>query len=564
MGAIRGAVCSLIGMPKLTFPAVLGGLCVIASLVAERPAPRSAHAPAPGLAGLEVLDTDRDGKIERFEALAAAFALVQDAAREEEPHGEGPVVVSVAALQRAAEGMAAEAAPAKLDDGRLELSVDGTRILASGTVDAGADARLLELLVRERGASELVLDGVRAHPREGHAYRLAAIVKASGLGVRVPVRSTINAFTAVTVLAAAERRWIDPGARITVDGDAGQQLSSAHVDALRTESSELALLETGSDASLRGLAAVSVDVAWATGSGATVLRTVDGGASFRNVAPDSIRGLDVRDVQAWSEDVAWILTAGPGDASRILTTEDGGATWTERHRESSPASFLDGFDAWDPQRGLAYGDPFAPEGSDVVRFHVLATADGGASWTPVDTAPAPLAGGEASFAASGTGIRLFDRVRAWIATGANDGVARVLWTEDGGATWTASDTTLPAGKPASGAFSLAFRADGGGVAVGGDFTDRGRGGVECASWTADFGATWHAPQAGPRGQRAGSAALLNGHFLATGQTGTDISRDGGKTWSAFSSEGFHCVEVSARDGAVWFAGPQGRVATLRR
>ena len=39
------------------------------------------------------------------------------------------------------------------------------------------------------------------------------------------------------------------------------------------------------------------------------------------------------------------MTAGPGEASRILHTTDGGKRWTEQHRETKPESFLDGFDS---------------------------------------------------------------------------------------------------------------------------------------------------------------------------------------------------------------------------
>ncbi|MEL6715518.1 MAG: oxidoreductase [Planctomycetota bacterium] len=342
---------------------------------------------------------------------------------------------------------------------------------------------------------------------------------------------------------------------------------------------ELFVLEDGS-ASLRGLSAVSADVAWATGSGPTVARTTDGGRTWSSLAPESIEGLDVRDVHALSAEVAWIMTAGPGEASRILHTRDGGATWTEQHRETDEASFLDGFAFLDAERAVAYGDPLPGAG-----FRFLVTEDGGTTWTPRSPGPLPLESGEASFAASGTGIVARRDgppfvTEAWIATGANDGRARVLRTshrgEDPaqrlserlgprwplGTRWTAVETTLPAPKPAAGAFSLAFDAEGNGVAVGGDYTAREIGGVGCASWTEDRGATWHEPETGPRGQRAGCAALGGGHFVATGQTGTDVSTDGGRTWRALTEEGFHCVEA-ARDGsALWFAGPRGRVGRL--
>ena len=67
----------------------------------------------------------------------------------------------------------------------------------------------------------------------------------------------------------------------------------------------------------------------------------------------------------------------------------------------------------------------------------------------------------------------------------------------------------------------------------------------------------------PRAKTVFLTALGGGVFIATGQTGTDISRDGGRTWSALSDLGFHCVEASPPDGSVWFAGPNGRAGRLR-
>lgn len=323
--------------------------------------------------------------------------------------------------------------------------------------------------------------------------------------------------------------------------------------------STLAPLSTGTGSSLRGLCAVDRDVAWATGSGGTVVVTSDGGASWQHVAPASIAELDVRDVHALDRRTAWIMCAGPGERSRILHTEDGGESWIEQHRETEEAAFLDGFAFFDAERALCYGDPMADGG-----FRLLCTEDGGRRWTPVTPSPRALPAGEASFAASGTGIRALPSGHAWIITGANDGTSRVFHSAGpGGELWSSADSTIPAPKPAAGAFSVAFQADGRGVLVGGDYQRREVGGVHCASWSDDFGTNWSPCEVGPRGQRAGSAALGDGVFVATGQTGTDISRDGGRTWSALSDLGFHCVEVSPADGSVWFAGPEGRAGRLR-
>ncbi|MEM9383078.1 MAG: hypothetical protein AAGB93_24220 [Planctomycetota bacterium] len=481
-----------------------------------------------------LLDVDGDGRIGRYEAAAAAMEFADDPSR--------------------------ASGPGALSEDPLTFTVEGTTARAEGVLDARSHGRLLEVLLEHGDVSEVVLARVDASVDPPAAARLARAIRGAGLRTRVPAGGVV-AGDGVLLLAAGSSRVVEPGARVGARDEDGtlRWLDDAGLEerGLRTEASGLELLGTGSTASLRGLSAVNGDAAWATGSGATVLRTTDGGATWANVAPPSIDGLDVRDVYALSPQIAWIMTAGPADASRILFTSDGGGTWTEQHRETAPEAFLDGLDMWEPGRGLCYGDPMADG-----RFRVLVTVDG-STWTPSGAGPVALESGEASFAASGTGVRVVGLQRAWICTGATGTNARVFSTADAGATWTTADAPVAAAGQGAGAFSVAFSADGRGVLVGGDYLERERGGTQNAAWSDDFGATWHACEVGPRGQRAGSAALGPGVFLATGQTGTDISRDGGRTWRAFSSEGFHCVDVSPIDGTVWFAGPRGRVARLR-
>ena len=88
---------------------------------------------------------------------------------------------------------------------------------------------------------------------------------------------------------------------------------------------------------LRGVSAVSSEVAWASGAEGTVLRTTDGGRTWHRRPVPGTGALDFRDVDAVSAATAHVLSIGPGDASRIYHTEDGGTTWTERFRNAAPA-----------------------------------------------------------------------------------------------------------------------------------------------------------------------------------------------------------------------------------
>src|SRR5215510_3775499 len=75
---------------------------------------------------------------------------------------------------------------------------------------------------------------------------------------------------------------------------------------------------------LRGVSAVSNKIAWASGTHGTYLRTTDSGSSWEVAKVPGSDSLDFRDVEAFSADVAYLLSAGPGEQSRIYKTTDGG------------------------------------------------------------------------------------------------------------------------------------------------------------------------------------------------------------------------------------------------
>src|SRR4029079_3060677 len=70
---------------------------------------------------------------------------------------------------------------------------------------------------------------------------------------------------------------------------------------------------------LRGVSAVSERVAWASGAGATVLRTADGGHTWQKLSVTA-EALDFRDVDAIDAQTAYVLSIGNGPASRIYKT----------------------------------------------------------------------------------------------------------------------------------------------------------------------------------------------------------------------------------------------------
>jgi photosystem II stability/assembly factor-like uncharacterized protein len=101
-----------------------------------------------------------------------------------------------------------------------------------------------------------------------------------------------------------------------------------------------------------------------------------------------------------------------------------------------------------------------------------------------------------------------------------------------------------------------------GVAVGGDYEspDSVRG---TASFTTDGGTTWTPAKRFPRGYRSGVAlrritadSLI---AVAVGTTGSDVSHDGGLTWTPLDATAFNAVQF-APSGVAFAVGGRGRVA----
>ena len=315
----------------------------------------------------------------------------------------------------------------------------------------------------------------------------------------------------------------------------------------------------GSDQELRGLAPVSSRAAWVSGDKGGVWRTTDGGASWQDVAPPDSDGLLFRDVEATDSHHALLLAIGPGDGSRIYRTTDGGATWDTTFVNDDPNAFYDCMAMWPGGRdGLAMSDP--PDG----RFRIIRTHDAGRTWSVVDNAGMPDAvPGEFGFAASGTCLVTAGARDAFLASGGS--ASRIFRSHDRGTMWSVVDSTIPPVADAGGTFGLAFRNPLEGLAVGGDFTTPDNG-VRASSYTQDSGRTWTA--GGDLGGYRSGVDWVSGArrtAIAVGTSGSDVTVDGGRSWSAVTSggDGFDSVQC-VPGGVCWASGADGRVGWLRR
>src|SRR6202162_4001453 len=157
--------------------------------------------------------------------------------------------------------------------------------------------------------------------------------------------------------------------------------------------------------SLRGASAVSKNIAWASGTHGTYLRTIDAGRTWTPAQVPDAATLDFRAVVAFSADEAFLMSAGPGDQSRIYHTADAGRHWQLQFTNANPKGFFDSMVFWDRNHGIVLGDPI-PDEKGNLKFELL-TTDDGQNWTPIPGGQLPPAiEGEGAFAASNSCIAI--------------------------------------------------------------------------------------------------------------------------------------------------------------
>ena len=311
-------------------------------------------------------------------------------------------------------------------------------------------------------------------------------------------------------------------------------------------------------ASFRGLSVVNKKVVWASGAGGTVIRTTDGGKTWKVITVPGAEKLDFRDIEAFDANTAYILSIGNGESSQIYKTTDGGATWKLKFTNKNEKAFFDAIACWDKKNCIAMSDPV--DGT----FLLLQTTDG-EIWSSPRTIIASDKGrlataknGEAAFAASGTCLISLGKNDVYLVTGGSD--ARVFRSWNRGQSWFVNGTPIVRGTPGSGIFSIAMSDAKNGVIVGGNYEKPDEAGDNLA-FTNDGGKTWTA-DSGLTGYRSGVAYIDKKTIIAVGTNGTDITRSNGRIWDKIGNEDLNAVAAKGKR-AVWAVGPKGAVAKLK-
>jgi photosystem II stability/assembly factor-like uncharacterized protein len=308
---------------------------------------------------------------------------------------------------------------------------------------------------------------------------------------------------------------------------------------------------SGVNVQLRGISAVSDKVAWSSGAKGTVLRTIDGGATWERLEIVGAEALDFRDIQAFDQNTAFVLSIGPGDQSRIYKTGDGGKIWQRQFTNSDPKAFYDCFAFWDSTHGIAVSD--SVDG----KFPLIATTDG-MNWNPLTVKKMPAAlPSEGAFAASGTCIATFGKNEVWFGTGGP--AARVFHSADRGQTWTVAETPIIHGAASQGIFSLAFWTAKDGMAVGGDYKEPTKN-EGIAAITHDGGKTWKLTPKQPKGYRSAVALGTAQSLIAVGTSGVDVSPDSGNSWNPMIAEDLNAISLAGSSG--WAVGPASNIIAI--
>ena len=320
------------------------------------------------------------------------------------------------------------------------------------------------------------------------------------------------------------------------------------------QSISLVTLDSRVESSFRGLSVVNQKVVWVSGTGGTVLRTIDGGKDWENISVPNMEKIDFRDVEGFNKNTAIVM--GIASPARFYKTTDGGQNWKLVYFDDREGVFFDGMSFWNKNDGIAFSDPV--DGQHLL----IRTTDGGNTWheIPKEGFPHKL-NPEFGFAASGTGIPVQGRKTVWLGMG---GVkSRVFKSEDGGMNWSVAETPVVHGGQSTGIYSVAFKNKKVGISVGGDYTNQSI--KNTMAYTNDGGATWHLPEKQTHQYRECVAHYRGNIFFAVGPLGFDMTTDNGKNWHPHYWEVNNLTAVAfAKSSNVGFAvGKGGQIYKIK-
>lgn len=316
---------------------------------------------------------------------------------------------------------------------------------------------------------------------------------------------------------------------------------------------EIVKLKSPINSSLRGISILNDSVAWFSGAEGSIVATLNGGQILSIIPPPKkADSFDFRDV--FIKSTSEIVLMSSGNPSRIYKSSDGGTNWIELFSSPHKDLFLDAINFNSVGFGLAYGDPI--EG----HHYMLSTRNNGLTWDVLsEEFPVESLEGEAAFAASGSSISFTPDNRVFIGLSFK---GRILTSQPPYKDWVAIQTPIFQGAPTRGIYSITFKNDSIGVAVGGDYTLPDSIMVENSIYTQDGGKTWLNPQTPLSGYRSCVAYCRPANtFVAIGTNGIDISKDNGVNWTRISNfeKGLNSIQFVENRNFGYMIGSKGEI-----
>ena len=296
----------------------------------------------------------------------------------------------------------------------------------------------------------------------------------------------------------------------------------------------------------RGISAPDTNSVWLSSDQSQVWHYTIG-TGWENRSPKGYEGVMWRDIEAFDEKTALILSAGsPG---LVLRTSDAGRNWMEVFRDDDPKIFFDAFDFID-SIGRAFSDA---QGNYI---GLIETRDWGKTWHKWngDTSALRSFKNQGGFAASGTCLKLVAPDETLIVLGGPEASFK-RFTENNSIH---RKLPLDFGEPSKGAFSISFKNSDTLIAVGGDYRadslsaksvalsyDGGEKWFLATDWTDVQNFYWSSVD------WTGNKIVLSSRFK------TAISLNNGESWDILPN-GFYSFDRG------WFSGPNGKLARLVR
>ena len=312
-------------------------------------------------------------------------------------------------------------------------------------------------------------------------------------------------------------------------------------------------LQTGADISIRGAGAVSDSVVWLSGSKSTVLRTIDGGASWDKIIVSDSLNLDFRNIWAFDANTAVVISIG--SPAYIFKTIDGGKAWKNVYYNDNKSIFMNSLTFKDSNNGITIGDQI--NGA----FFTLITSDGGDSWIEVNGAKGET--GEGGFAASNTCISYLPSGKIMLISGMNAGGCHIANDKD--FDWQKEQFNIPVKNTngADGAYTIYMKNDLEGMIGGGNYMDVTVN-AEVVGITKDGGKSWSNSTTLPHGFISCIKPFASGDaILAVGSDGISFTKDFGTNWNIVSTtNGYHTSTSSPESDIIYVAGAKGSVAKI--